>query len=215
MSYLVLCPFVHRPSHLEMMATLAPELSAQALVVDNTATNLGAAGSRNVGVRKLLEYGIDWLVDLSPVLRCGPPGGLDFLALLDENADAWVVQASAPVNWHCMAWHRRTFEAVGLWDENFWPVYGEDGDMAYRIACAMPPDSWRNVDVDAWVTMYGHSVKLAGVQVDHARIWRYYERKWGGLSGAETYTTPFNTGHPISWWPTPPDRRSILKWAHP
>lgn len=214
MSFVVLCPFVHKPSHDEMMATLAPELTAQALVIDNRTRNLGAAGSRNVGVAKLLEYQIDWLVDLSPALRCGPSGGVDFLEALERYPDAWVVQSSAPVNWHCIAWHRRAFEAVGLFDENFWPIYGEDGDMAYRIGLAMPDQAWQCVDVDAWVTMYGHSVKLAGIEVDHRRIWNYYERKWGGLSGHERYLTPFNSGQPLSWWPTPPDRRSILKWAH-
>lgn len=207
----MLCPYVHRPSFDAMWATLAPELRDDALVLDNTVTNLGAAGSRNVGARQLLDEDIDWLIDISPVTRFGPNGGLDFIELV-EQSDGWIMQASTPVNWHLMAWSRRLFERVGLFDENFWPIYGEDGDMAHRVAIASREDGgnrWDCVDVDAWVTMYGHSRKLANVTVDMETLWAYYDTKWGGHSGLERFTRPFDRDVGLAWWPMPPDPLSI------
>lgn len=461
MTFVVLCPFVHRPSFEKMIATLDPALAEQAIVIDNTRENLGAAGSRNVGARILLDAGADWLVDISPVTRFGPSAGRDFIAALDEHPDAWVVQSAAPVNWHLIAWHRRLFETVGEFDENFWPIYClapetpvltadlrwvalddldvgsrivgvqesavgvgasrkyeaaevtsksrrfaecvrltfedgrevvctpehgwltklplpstapykwritrqlqvgsrimcpldvwptassyesgwlagiydgeghlhisdrlrgvtfcqkegavldrakgilasmgipftwrykdetgvvtievnrrrhamrllgelrpvrllqerawngthvrsridrhelaiesiepigvrevvtiettsrtfianglvshncEDGDMARRIHLAQgegAAGSWVNVDVDAWVTMYGHSQKLAGLVVDQTRLWDHYAQKWGGPWGDEAWTRPFD-GDDLAFWPVPPDPRSII-----
>lgn len=207
MSALVLCPYVHRQSFEEMFETMHPSLSGGALCLDNTETNRGAAGSRNVGARRILDQGIDWLVDVSPVTRFGPHAGLDFVAQL-AGSDAWVVQSSAPVNWHLIAWSRRLFERVGLFDENFWPIYGEDADMARRVHIAAEEDGrnavWDCVDADAWVTMYGHSVRLAGIVPNMERCWTYYRAKWGGMSGAETYRRPFNAGESLAWWPRPP-----------
>lgn len=207
MTFLVVCPFVSREQFDLMWAGMHPQLRDRALILDNTAANRGAAGSRNIGARLLAERDLDWMVDVSPATRFGPSGGLDFRDALAARPDAWVVQSSAPVNWHLIAWHRRVYERVGLWDENFWPIYGEDGDFSRRIHIAVEEDqrgaAWECVDVDAWVTMYGHSLRLAGVKVDMARTWEYYRRKWGGLSGHETFVRPFGR-KPLDWWPTPP-----------
>lgn len=205
MRYLVACPFVHRPSFDAMRATMHPKLAEHALVIDNTVDNLGAAGSRNVAARWMERTDVDWVVEVSPVTRFGPRGGLDFLAALVAHPDAWVIQSAAPVNWHCIAWSRRLYERVGYWDEHFWPVYGEDGDMSRRIHLAQAEDGlaavWACVEIDAWITMHGHTVTLAGVEVDHAALWTYYETKWGGPPGHETYTRPFgDPGKPLSWW---------------
>ena len=214
-TFLILCPYVHRPTFDTMTATLAPDLYDHAVIVDNTETNLGTAGSRNVGARRLLNEGIDWLVDISPVVRFGPSAGWDFIALLDDYPDAWVVQSSTPINWHLIAWHRRLFETVGLFDENFHPIYGEDGDMAYRVELARRSgvaDSacWANIVVDAWITMYGHSAKLAGIVPNMKMIWSYFEAKWGGLSGNEQYEHPFgDETNDLAFWPVPPDPHSI------
>lgn len=216
MSYLVICPFVHRPSFDRMIATLHPSLSSNALIIDNTPPNrnLGAAGSRNVGARRILDEGIDWLVDISPVTRFGIPGGMDFIGEVEAAEDAWVVQSASPVNWHAMAWSRRMFERVGLFDENHWPIYGEDGDISYRIHQAVREDNlsgiWPCVEIDAWITMFGHSFRLAKIATDQARSREYHILKWGGDYGAETFTRPFNDpSHPLAFWPTPPDPRAI------
>ena len=205
-----------------MWDTLHPSLQADALVLDNTVRNRGAAGSRNVGARMLSEYGYDWLIDISPVTRFGPSGGLDFVAQVEAEQDSWIVQASTPVNWHLCGWSRRLFERVGLFDENMHPVYGEDGDLAHRVHVAatedVKPDAWACIDVDAWVTMYGHAQRLAGVQVDMERTIRYFDAKWGSgaWAGALKFDRPFGDERlPLSFWPTPPDPRAVQHegWA--
>lgn len=217
MKFVVLCPYVHEPQFVRMWATLHPTLRDAAIVLDNREQNIGCAGSRNVGARALIEADAEWLVDISPATRFGPPGGVDFLDYLAARPDHWVVETAAPVVWHCIAWHRRVFDTVGFWDENYWPIYGEDGDMSRRIHIAAAeagdpnerPVLWDAVPTDAWVTMYGHSQRLGGVTIDQERIWAYYVAKWGGRSGEETYVRPFgrlDVG--LDWWPRPPDARA-------
>ncbi len=217
-SFVTLLPYVHEPSYWAMRETAHETLLAEALVLDNRKRNLGIAASRNIGALALAEQDADWLVEISPVTRFGPPGGLDFLDHLDKidtYFGCWVVQSSTPVNWHCIAWHRTAFERVGYFDENFWPVYGEDGDFSRRLHIAAEEDgrvgTWGCVDVDAWITMHGHSSKLAGIEIDQGPLWEYYVAKHGGRPGAETVLRPFgNRKHGLDWWPKPPDVRSIM-----
>lgn len=227
-SFIVSCPFVHQPSFDAMWDTMHPRLRERALVIDNTVVNLGAAGSRNAALAQARWERVDWIVEVSPVTRFGPTGGLDMIAALDEHADAWVIQSAAPVNWHCIAWSVRMHDIVGTWDENLHPIYGEDGDMSRRIHLARAEEAgieaarlggqpeqffrarWACVPIDAWITMYGHSAVLAGIVIDQAPLWAYYSEKWGSRSGAETFTRPFNrTDVGLDWWPRPPDPRSI------
>lgn len=221
MKYVLLLPFVHSESYDRMVATLHQDVldsAACVIVLDNTAHNRGCAASRNVGVRAMFDYDADWVIDVSPVTRFGPAGGRDFVESVAAN-DSWVVQSSTPVNWHCIAWSRRMHERVGLWDENFWPIYGEDGDMSRRIHLAMAEDPpvgssaarWDCVDTDAWITMHGHAAKLAGVWTDHERMWQYYVAKWNGRSGEETHVRPFGLDVGLDWWPSPPH---ALAWPH-
>ncbi len=184
-------------------------------VIDNTAENRGVAGSWNIGARQVLDEGADWLVSLSAATRFGPHRGLDFLAQLEALPDAWVVESCAPVGWHLIGWHRRCFERIGLFDENHWPAYGEDADWSWRLLVAIDEDRprapWVKVEVDAWIAMQGHGSRLAGIRPDYDATWAYHVAKFGGLSGHERFRRPFDDESlPLSWWPVPPDPRSII-----
>lgn len=208
MSYLIVLPSIWPPYTDACMRGLAPDLADHLLVVDNTIDNLGVAGSWNVAARHVLDSNLDWLVVLSAATRFGPEGGADFIAALDRYRNSyWVVESSAPVGWHLLAWSRSVFEQVGLFDETFWPAYGEDADMSYRIHTAQREGiagGWANERVDAWIAMQGHGCRLAKVQIDYDRAWTYYLKKWGGLSGHEMYDRPFNDPTlPLSYWPAP------------
>lgn len=202
-SYLVLMPCTYAPYRDACLDTLAPEIVERTLVIDNTVENKGAAGSYNIGARHVLEHGLDWLITLSPSTRFGPSAGRDFIERLATFPDAFVVEPVVPVGWHFIAWHRRTFETIGLWDENFWPVYGEDADIAYRINTHLDfnQERWPRVPLDAWLTMQGYSAHKGGIAHDQQGIWAYYERKWGGRSGHEQWKHPFNDErNPLSYW---------------
>lgn len=166
MRYVVACPFVHRPSFDAMWATMAPALRSKAVVIDNTRQNLGAAGSRNLAARVAVERDADWVIEVSPVTRFGPPGGSDFVANVAMHHDAWVVQSSTPVNWHCIAWSMRLYKRVGFWDQNFWPVY-----------CLAPDTPVLTADL-RWVALDDLDVgaRLVGVEegaIGHGKSRRY------------------------------------------
>lgn len=198
MTYLVVMPFTHLGYASECLASMAPEVWHHTLTVDNTVDNKGAAGSYNIGARQVLDEGLDWLITLSPSTRFGPEGGSDMIEYLHgDGKDAWVVEADMPVGWHWIAWHRRMFERIGIWDENFWPVYGEDIDISHRILTAIDEDkadrAWQVFPCDAWMMMQGYSAHVGGVDVRiTAETWSYYEAKWGGRSGHEKFNRPFD-----------------------
>lgn len=187
----------------ECQESMHPDLLKNMLVVDNTEDNKGAATSYNIGAKRVLEEKLDWLITLSPSTRFGPKGGTDFVNFLERFKSYWVVESALPVGWHFIAWNRKMFERIGLWDENFWPVYGEDADISYRILTAIEEDGlkekWAVFPTDAWVTMQGYSAHKGGVKFDQTAIWDYYIKKWGGRSGHEIYKKPFNN-YPIDWW---------------
>lgn len=215
MTYLVCLPWIHGPSRDRCVAGLHPTVRARLVEVDNTVVNRGLSASWNIGAQRVLDDQLDWLVILSAGTRFGPSGGRDFVDLLDkyDPGDVWVVESEGPVLQHLMAWSRPMIEGVGLVDENFWPIYGQDADFSYRVHVAQREGwggRWVKEPVDAWITMHGHATRLAGVHVDFDQIWAFYRAKWGGLSGHETFTRPFNDPQlPLSFWPRPPDSLAV------
>lgn len=212
MNVVAVLPSIHPPYTERCLAGMHADLADRLLVVDNTTRNRGLAASWNRGAREVLATGADWLVIVSAGVRFGLAGGRDFLDVLDGFSDAWVVESAAPVNQHLMGWSRAMLEGVGLADENFWPIYGEDADFSRRVHVAQSEGwggTWENRPIDAWLAMPGHATKLAGVTVNWDRTWAHYTRKWGGQSGHETYARPFGDDSlPLSFWPTPPDPRA-------
>lgn len=193
--FLVVMPITFMPYLEECTAAMHPELKDNLLVIDQTVDNCGAAAAYNRGARIVLDERRDWLITLSPSTRFGPRGGLDLVEFCRANTRAWVIEPGLPVGWHFIAWSRTMFETVGLWDEQFWPVYGEDADIAHRIGLAMKTAGshrWLRVDVDAWITMQGYSARLAGINQPQDDIWERYRAKWGGRSGHEQFAIPYN-----------------------
>lgn len=172
------------------------------LVVDNTVQNRGVAASWNLGIRIMKIRNADWLVICSAAMRFGDPGGLDFIAELDNHD--FIVEAAHGMGWHLIAFHRSVIERVGLFDVNFHPAYYEDSDYGRRINLAFPDYAarWKKVSVDVSLAGFVHGCELGGVEVDNIKLQDYYRRKWGGDHQHETFTHPFNDpGNDISWWP--------------
>lgn len=186
------------------MLSADPELLNRTVVVDNSEKNIGVAASWNLGVARMYEAEADWLIIMSAALRFGAPGGLDFLAALDPNADAVAVEAGHGIGWHLIAIARSTFDAVGTFDENFWPAYMEDVDWGHRVHCwlAGNPPWWPKVSVDVAIAGFAHGIDLGGVRVDNAALDSYYRRKWHGTRGQERTCLPFGD-QPLSYWPEP------------
>lgn len=211
-------PYVHRPYRDACVATMRPDFHAHVLEVDNTTTNIGIMASHNQGIDQMRETGADWLVILGASLRFGPPGGLDFIAQLDEHADhdviegpRWTPDSSGQgvYGWHLIAFRRSTIEAAGRWDENFTPYGFCDLDMSLRIQRALnlhgKGQLWEKVPCDVADAGMGHGIHLAGIRSDANLQIDYFRAKWGrhpGDSHLPAYDRPFNNpNHPIGYWP--------------
>jgi hypothetical protein len=169
-------------------------------VVDNTETNRGVAASWNLGIDEMERRGADWLIIVSAAIRFGPPGGLDFLAALDEHLDALAVEAAQGIGWHLIAINKRTFERIGRFDENFYPAYFEDIDFGRRMWIEFDQEQWPRTFADVSIAGTSHGVDLGGAVVNNGVLAKYYRWKWGGDKGYETHTKPFGK-KPIYYWP--------------
>lgn len=128
MNYVAVLPSIYQP-YTDACLKTCPQLAIK--VVDNTKTNRGVAASWNAGVRMMRAHDLEWLVLLSAAVRFGPAQGFDFLQHLNAPV-AFVVEAKG-WGWHLIAFRRGVFDAVGDFDENFFPGPLGDNDFGRRI----------------------------------------------------------------------------------
>ena len=120
--------------------------------------------------------------------------------VIGANPDALAVEAAQGIGWHLIAFHRRVFETVGRFDENFWPAYYEDIDFGRRMWLGFAQQQWPRIHCDVSLAGFSHGVDLGGAVIDNDKLAAYYAEKWGGPKGEETYHRPFGN-RPIHWWP--------------
>jgi GT2 family glycosyltransferase len=107
-----------------------------------------------------------------------------------------------------------TPEKVGYFDENIYPAYLEDCDYHYRSK--LVNTITRSVEthmVHGEAPNWGSSTigdKNGALRksnhITHGKNYVYYDRKWGGREGGETYQTPFNDpNNSVKFWPEPKD----------
>ena len=166
--------------------------------------NRGVAASWNDGVLAAYGDGADFVVvandDVVPAA-----GDLDRVADRAERfRDRYIVSCAGPHEglgerlpshgYSFFALNPVALETIGCFDENFFPVYGEDQDYARRAALAGLSEA--NC-ADTEVVHRGSaairtSADLARQNaVTQALNIAYYVRKWGGDAGSERFSTPF------------------------
>lgn len=220
-NWVAVMPVLQQGNAAECIDTMAEEVRQRVLVIDNSGRNLvlpptgkkieaglnlGVARSWNLGIEWLEETGADLLFLLSSSVRFRTEG-LD-LWRVSEQADDWGVNTQ--LGWHCVGLTRKTFDAVGTFDEHFYPGYFEDTDFLYRMGLAGLPSPRENdrsmphAHIQA-VCADAMSVKTGAVKVDFAYLQEYYVRKWGGIQGFERFKTPFDLDlkweSSWKWWP--------------
>ncbi len=149
------------------------------------------------------------------------PGDLQKMA---EAAEARHLERSAFYGNLAAAYQiitRLGVEKVGLYDENFYPMYLEDFDWMYRAKLAdLIPEN-----VEGTNTLHGEHGECAAtarssieVSRQNEKNWpilsNYYFQKWGGhrIGASEKFTTPFNNPHlPIQYWQYDPALREQLR----
>jgi GT2 family glycosyltransferase len=96
---------------------------------------------------------------------------------------------------HAFAITKKCLDEIGLYDENFYPVYYDDTDYSYRMKLA---GAKRDLCYPKRI-----SQKLGGAVASDQELfdlyWKnvshihdYFTRKWGGEAGGEIFKTPFN-----------------------
>lgn len=228
MKYVVVVPYTYQPFFDEFMATCKLPRENM-LCIDNTTPekNIGCMASHNRGIDFMRERGADWLIVISPAIRFGEKGGLDFLDILEQHPEYHVIHgASANVEggqqsnpaggginkvfgWHLVAFNKKVFEAIGRWDENFTPYGFDDIDLSLRIRKHFKEATlWDTYPCDVTDTRMSHSLHFVPDVVGEAesapRI-AYFVEKWGRHPGAwqwDGWEHPFNNPeHGLAYWP--------------
>jgi hypothetical protein len=204
------------------------------LLVDNTGTGeceklitkypgiRVSVQNENIGVPRAWNIGIDeehdwtFLVSSSMIFN----NGFKPIVAMIEDYDGPVFRTDHA--WHCIGISRKAVEAVGRFDENFYPGYLEDCDWDFRYSLAKLKE-YGNFKIDATCQVNGGAT-IDGAYVMIAPLRKYFVEKWGGPELAETdgqpwfgvptvwtraeniYSKPFNNNkNKISYW----EQRSI------
>jgi glycosyltransferase involved in cell wall biosynthesis len=216
--FLVVLPAIDRELTERCVESMGPLASEVLVLVDNSRdgfaagwdaaevlrpeVNLGVARSWNLGARRVLDRGLDYLVLLSAATTFGPGGFDRFAEVLDSAIDCRGVQTQE--GWHCLALGRELLEVCGAFDENFWPAYLDDIDYLRRMEVSglwhpghMPLPQVL-LDAERWGD--AHGMTKAGVRVNFGALVAYYGQKWGGPAHEERWTSPF-FDRPLGYWP--------------
>lgn len=173
--------------------------------------NLGVAASWNLAI-KSYPHEPGWLIANHDTVFA--PG--DLQRLIDEMATPGPRWVGMNGDWRVFGINAECIERVGLFDENYVPIYCEDADYEYRCTLAGVP--WYSIEGGA--THVGSAtIRDPRYAAANARTYpanrAYYRAKWGGdLRGGERFTTPFDRGGWVGEW-TPNLSRLRADWCPP
>lgn len=157
--------------------------------------NLGVARSWNIGARRVLDEGLDYLLIMSASMLFGPEYQTTWRRQMESFWGHNVLEATGH-SWHLIAIHRRIFEQVGLFDENF-HAYEEAIDFGYRMRMLGLECGF----ISLWVNALSQGAGLHGplISCPAEPLQRYYQSKWNGRKGEERWVQPFGS-KPIDYW---------------
>jgi GT2 family glycosyltransferase len=124
---------------------------------------------------------------------------------------------------NCFAITPHCIDAVGLFDENFYPAYLEDVDFNRRCElagvnrCDIPNLNILHGDPpDARGTHGSRTINSDPILArengrTHANNFDYYQEKWGGMPGQETLRLPYGA-YPLSYWRFNLARQQKQQW---
>src|ERR1700758_2399570 len=114
---------------------------------DPNGHNLGVARAWNVGAREVVDRGLDYLILMSASMMFGPIKETTWMRQMRTFWGADVIESDGH-SWHLIALHRRCFEQVGYFDENFYPAYFEQIDWCRRLRMLDMEGAWPRVWVN-------------------------------------------------------------------
>lgn len=235
MKWVAVVPYTYEPFYKEFMATCKLP-KENLLCIDNTTAekNIGCMASHNKGIDFMVEQGADWLIVISPAIRFGRKGGLDFIDILKQHPDYHIIHGASEnveggkqsepnggghnkvFGWHLVAFNKTVFETIGCWDENFSNYSLDDIDMTLRVKKGILDVKWDTYPCDVYDTRMSHSLHFVKNVVGGCAYPprnSYFKRKWGREGGEwqnDGYDNPFNDpAKPLSFWPDKDDPLSI------
>jgi GT2 family glycosyltransferase len=211
----LVCPILAPGRYQDMLASV--DHPVDIILIDNGGVvldrpaihpgrNLGVAASWNLGLK--VSDGPWCIVNDDVVFGEGDLAAME--AALAETPDSIPHLA----RWAAFGLTRSVVDRLGFFDENYHPAYCEDTDYARRASlCGVP-----------FVEIGGSTRHAGSSTIHHRREWleanarthaentNYYERKWGGWQGSETFDTPFGRGGWIGEWSLDYSRLARLRW---
>jgi GT2 family glycosyltransferase len=172
---------------------VAEKIPAHKRVLSESIGNLGVAPGWNKLSRAAFSVGCDAVIIANDDIILDPPT-LPSTVLALQHADFVACPGQNMFSFFGMT--RRLYEAVGEFDENFWPAYYEDNDYAYRMklrgfATYTLAESGFFHQGSATIKNYT-AEQTAAHHRNFSKNGAYYVSKWGGLPHYERYQTPFN-----------------------
>ncbi len=175
------------------------DLEKQGAEIHRHPENIGCSGAMNIGLRKVLDENLDYVIILSPSALF-ENSVQDFVDIIEERERTernyyYLTVANLQTDLHAFAITKRCVEEVGLYDENFYPVYYDDTDYGYRMGLigakkTLVYPKRISQDLGGGLKHDARAFALYWANVNH--IHDYYVRKWGGEAGQEVFKTPFN-----------------------
>lgn len=174
-----------------------PERLEPFTFVTSPPANLGFAGSVNHVIQTNARA--PWWCIANADVEFAPGDLARLAAEMERGGPRWV----GITDWRVFGLSFEAVERVGFWDANFFPAFCEDCDYERRCDLGgveryfiegatthVRSVSIRSDERNARHNARTHPVNLA-----------YYVVKWGGAPrGGERFTTPFDSGAPLSHW---------------
>lgn len=160
--------------------------------VTSTGDNLGVSPTWNKFIKEAKRDGYDAVIIANDDIRLNTGALSRFVEAMEENQFVYFSEQSA---FGFFGFHLSLIEAVGYFDENFWPAYFEDNDYFYRmqladvVVRAVSPPSYFHAG-SATIGAFGAERKLMHFH-NFQKNKQYYMKKWGGMPHEERYTRPF------------------------
>ncbi len=223
-------PVIARPDLLRRLLDSINEPTWEVMVIDNSdgreiseacagfdvtlvvpGANLGVAASWNHVIRTRPSE--PWWAFANADTELGRGDLRSLASEMAKGGPRWVGMNG---DWRLMGLSAEAVEAVGMFDENYHPIYCEDADYEYRCRLAGVPA----YPIEGSAKHTGSAVIRSEARYGEANARTYpanvayFEAKWGGrLRGGERYTRPFDDpGRTLRDWTLDLSRLRLQGW---
>jgi len=154
-------------------------------------SNLGVAGSWTHMAQQAFDAGMDYIFIVNDDIVCGHNRQLLEQVIIDSKYAYFINSGS----WSIFLLSRECFQAIGPFDDKFFPAYYEDNDYSRRLTrfprsgIVYHPDSRLKPKVFRKSMTIAKDSKLNSGTGKNKKL---FNDKWGGPPGKEIFADPYN-----------------------